>query len=175
MAANDDAIKSLAKKDGENNLRREIIKKAPRRAPSEGFDNKLFNLYLDMNVKASPTNPIPEGWYFDVDLGPYLTGDNQVLEDLYDGNIRIATPTYNKDSHTIRYKFVREVTKDTTLNVDQYLGFDTDNIGNKDSIDINIKVAPKNNPVQSMKTITVKKRYTFPSRIKIRSRRSRPR
>lgn len=111
-----------------------------------------------MNIKASPTNPIPEGWYFDVELGPYLKEDiGQAWNDLYDGNRLVAIPTYNKESNTIRYKFIREVTEDTTLTVNQNLGFDTESIGNKDSIDINIKVAPKNNPVQSMRTITVKK------------------
>ena len=162
MTANDAAIKALVEKDRKENFRPNNLRQDPRRAPSEGFDYKLFNLYLEMNVKASPENPIPEGWYFDVDLGPNLTGDNQVLKDLYYGNVRIATPTYNKDSHTIRYKFIREITNDTTLTVDQNLGFDTNNIGNKDSVDINIKVAPKNNPVQSMDTITVKKDASSP-------------
>ena len=162
IAANDDAIKSLAKKYGEKNIRREILKKAPQkaplRAPSASFDNKLFNLNLEMNIKASSTNPIPEGWYFDVELGPYLKEDiGQAWNDLYDGNKLVAIPTYNEESNTIRYKFIREVTKDTTLTVNQNLGFDTESIGNRDSIDINIKVAPKNSPVQSMRTITVKK------------------
>ena len=162
MTVNDAAIKALVENDRKENFRPNNLRQDPRRAPSEGFDYKLFNLYLEMNVKASPENPIPEGWYFDVDLGPNLTGDNQVLKDLYYGNVRIATPTYNKDSHTIRYKFIREITNDTTLTVDQNLGFDTNNIGNKDSVDINIKVAPKNNPVQSMDTITVKKDASSP-------------
>ena len=159
MADNDAAIKALVEKDRKENTGLNNLRQAPRRAPADNFGEKLFYLNLDMNVKASPTNPIPEGWYFDIDLGPYLKEDlGQPLNDITDEYGRtIAIPTYDKESHTIRYKFVREVTKDTTLTVDQYLGFDTTNIGDKDSIDINIKVAPKNNPVQSMKTITVKK------------------
>lgn len=160
MADNDTAIKALVEKDRIENTGLNNLRQAPRRAPADNFGEKLFHLNLDMNVKASQTNPIPEGWYFDIDLGPYLKEDlGQPLNDITDEYGRtIAIPTYDRGSHTIRYKFVREVTKDnTTLTVDQYLGFDTTNIENRDSIDINIKVAPKNNPVQSMKTITVRK------------------
>ncbi|WP_165442723.1 Ig-like domain-containing protein [Anaerococcus vaginimassiliensis] len=159
MTDNDAAIKALVEKDRKENTRLNNLRQEPARAPSNDFSNKLFHLNLDMNVKASPTNPIPAGWYFDVQLGSYLKEDiGQQLKDLTDENGRfVAYATYNKESHTIRYKFIRDITSETTLTVDQYLGFDTTNIGNKESIDINIKVAPKNNPVQSMDTITVKK------------------
>ncbi|MDU2202435.1 MAG: hypothetical protein E7E32_04800, partial [Anaerococcus hydrogenalis] len=69
---------------------------------------------------------------------------------------------YNKESHTIRYNFIRDITKETTLTIDQNLAFDKTEIKDKESVDIDIKVAPKNNPVQSMDTITVNKNDPSP-------------
>lgn len=153
MTENDSAIKALVEKDRNENFRANMLRQLPRKVPSNSWDGKLFHLNLEMNVKASPANPIPQGWYFDVQLGPYLKDDiGQVWNDLYDGNRLIASPVYYKDKHIIRYVFQTSVTKDTTLTVDQYLGFDLDNIGRQTEIDIDIKVAPKNNPIQSMPT-----------------------
>lgn len=153
MAENDSAIKALVEKDRNENFRANMLRQLPRKVPSNSWDGKLFHLNLEMNVKASPTNPIPQGWYFDVQLGPYLKDDiGQVWNDLYDGNRLIASPVYDKEKHTIRYVFQTSVTKSTTLTVDQYLGFDLANIGRQTEIDIDIKVAPKNNPIQSMPT-----------------------
>ena len=152
MTENDSAIKSLVEKDRNENFRANMLRQLPRKVPSNAWDGKLFHLNLEMNVKASPANPIPQGWYFDVQLGDYLTAENQVLNNLYDGNRLIASPVYDKDKHTIRYVFQTSVTKDAKLTVDQYLGFDLANIGQQTEIDIDIKVAPKNNPIQSMPT-----------------------
>lgn len=154
MTENDSAIKALVEKDRNENFRANMLRQLPRKVPSNSWDGKLFHLNLEMNVKASPANPIPQGWYFDVQLGPYLKDDiGQAWNDLYDDNGRlIASPVYDKDKHTIRYVFQTRVTKDTKLTVDQYLGFDLANIGRQTEIDIDIKVAPKNNPIQSMPT-----------------------
>ena len=153
MAENDSAIKALVEKDRDENFRANMLRQLPRKVPSNSWDGKLFHLNLEMNVKASPANPIPQGWYFDVQLGPYLKDDiGQAWNDLYDGNRLIASPVYDKAKHTIRYVFQTRVTKDTKLTVDQYLGFDLANIGRQTEIDIDIKVAPKNNPIQSMTT-----------------------
>lgn len=153
MAENDSAIKALVEKDRNENFRANMLRQLPRKVPSNSWDGKLFHLNLEMNVKASPANPIPQGWYFDVQLGPYLKDDiGQAWNDLYDGNRLIASPVYDKAKHTIRYVFQTIVTKDTKLTVDQYLGFDLANIGRQTEIDIDIKVAPKNNPIQSMTT-----------------------
>lgn len=153
MAENDSAIKALVEKDRNENFRANMLRQLPRKVPSNSWDGKLFHLNLEMNVKASPANPIPQGWYFDVQLGPYLKDDiGQTWNDLYDGNRLIASPVYDKAKHTIRYVFQTRVTKDTKLTVDQYLGFDLANIGRQTEIDIDIKVAPKNNPIQSMPT-----------------------
>lgn len=153
MTENDSAIKALVEKDRNENFRANMLRQFPRKVPSNSWDGKLFHLNLEMNVKASPANPIPQGWYFDVQLGPYLKDDiGQAWNDLYDGNRLIASPVYDKAKHTIRYVFQTSVTKDTTLTVDQYLGFDLANIGRQTEIDIDIKVAPKNNPIQSMPT-----------------------
>lgn len=155
MAENDSAIKALVEKDRNDNFRANMLRQLPRNVTSNSWDGKLFHLNLEMNVKASPANPIPQGWYFDVQLGPYLTAENQVLNDLYEGNRLIARPVYDKAKHTIRYVFQTSVTKPTTLKVDQMLGFDLANIGQEKEIDIDIKVAPKNNPIQSMETVHV--------------------
>lgn len=153
MAENDSAIKALVEKDRNENFRANMLRQLPRKVPSNSWDGKLFHLNLEMNVKASPANPISQGWYFDVQLGPYLKDDiGQAWNDLYDGNRLIASPVYDKAKHTIRYVFQTRVTKDTKLTVDQYLGFDLANIGRQTEIDIDIKVAPKNNPIQSMTT-----------------------
>ncbi|OFO41645.1 hypothetical protein HMPREF3045_01115 [Anaerococcus sp. HMSC075B03] len=153
MTENDSAIKALVEKDRNENFRANMLRQLPKKVPSNSWVGKLFHINLEMNVQASPANPIPQGWYFDVQLGPYLKEDiGQVWNDLYDGNRLIASPVYNKDKHTIRYVFQTKVTKPTKLTVDQYLGFDTDNIGTQKEIDIDIKVAPKNNPIQSMPT-----------------------
>ncbi|MDU4379023.1 MAG: SpaA isopeptide-forming pilin-related protein [Anaerococcus vaginalis] len=153
MTENDSAIKALVEKDRNENFRANMLRQLPRKVPSNSWDGKLFHLNLEMNVKASPANPIPQGWYFDVQLGPYLKDDiGQIWNDLYDGGRLIASPVYDKAKHVIRYVFQTRVTKDTKLTVDQYLGFDLKNIGAQRDIDIDIKVAPKNNPIQSMPT-----------------------
>lgn len=153
MTENDSAIKALVEKDRNENFRANMLRQFPRKVPSNSWDGKLFHLNLEMNVKASPANPIPQGWYFDVQLGPYLKDDiGQIWNDLYDGGRLIASPVYDKAKHVIRYVFQTRVTKDTKLTVDQYLGFDLKNIGVQRDIDIDIKVAPKNNPIQSMPT-----------------------
>lgn len=150
MTENDSAIKALVEKDGDENFRANMLRQLPRKVPSNSWDGKLFHLNLEMNVKASPANPIPEGWYFDVQLGPYLKDDiGQIWNDLYDGGRLIASPVYDKAKHVIRYVFQTRVTKDTKLTVDQYLGFDLKNIGEQRDIDIDIKV---DNPIQSMTT-----------------------
>ena len=155
MTANDAAIKAIVEKDREENDRPNNL----RQEEPNSWDNKLFHLNLKMEVKASTTNPIPAGWYFDVKVGPYLKEHpGKQIKDLTDESGRfVAYATYYDDGRYIRYNFIRDITKDTTLTVDQDLAFDTTVIGDKESVDINIKVAPKNNPVQSMDTITVKK------------------
>ncbi|WP_151409540.1 SpaA isopeptide-forming pilin-related protein [Anaerococcus sp. Marseille-P9784] len=154
MSDNNDAILALVGKDRNENYRPQNLMK------SDSFANKQFNLKAQMNVVASDKNPIPTGWYFDVEFGPYLYySENQPLNDLfYTGLGLVATAEYHEDglNHYIRYTFVKPVEKTISLDIDQNLKFDTDNIGSKQSVNIDIKVAPKNNPVQSMPTKTVK-------------------
>ena len=50
---------------------------------------------------------------------------------------------------------IRDSTK--TFNIDQLLAFDTDKIANREEIEINIVIAPKNYKVQKMPTIKVRK------------------
>ena len=122
------------------------------------FETKKFRLKTTMTAKAYPIWQIPVGWTFDVNIGPYLKPDpNYPLKKLYDpDNSKIvAEPSYNEATHTITYTYVKSISSTKTLDIDQYLAFDTDNIGTKDKIDINISVEPKNNPKQQMPTKTV--------------------
>ena len=150
MSSNDKAIKALVEKDRKENFRPLNL------AVSNTWGDKVFNLKTQMNVKASTTLPIPEGWYFDIKLGPYLKEKpDEKVKDLYYNGVHIATATYDQKGHFIRYKFITKVTKDKTLNIDQNLAFDEDSIGNRNPITVQIQAAPKNNPVQNAKPITV--------------------
>ena len=157
MTANDAAIKALVEKDRKENFRPLNL----REGESNSFDKKVFNLKATMDAKASLINPIPTGYYFDIKLGPYLQKNpNYELKDLYDGEGNlIATAGYyeNGDDHYIRYTYVKRITSDVRLTIDQNLAFVPKKIGDKEQITIQIKAAPKNNPVQSMKDIVVKK------------------
>ncbi|MDU2830037.1 MAG: SpaA isopeptide-forming pilin-related protein, partial [Anaerococcus sp.] len=158
MSENDKAIRNLVEKDRNENFRPNMLG-ALQGNESNSFADKTFHLKATMNVKATDINPIPTGWYFDVKVGPYLYySSNQPLNDLYfTGLGLVATAQYIEDGldHYIRYTFIKPVTKDISLDIDQNLKFDTANIGSNQSVDIDIKVAPKNNPVQSMKRKTV--------------------
>lgn len=158
MSENDKAIRDLVEKDRNENFRPNMLR-ALQGNESNSFADKTFHLKATMNVKATDINPIPTGWYFDVKVGPYLYySSNQPLNDLYfTGLGLVATAQYIEDGldHYIRYTFIKPVTKDISLDIDQNLKFDTANIGSNQSVDIDIKVSPKNNPVQSMKRKTV--------------------
>ncbi len=161
MTANDAAIKALVEKDREENFRPNVLATEP----SPSFKGKKFNLKTTMKVKASPGWPIPSGWYFDVNLGPYLKEDlGQQLKDLYHNGQLIATAQMLKigNDKVIRYTYVRKVTKSIDLNIDQALEFDANKIGDQNPITVKIKVAPKNNPVQTMPDIVVKRNQDSP-------------
>ena len=150
MSSNDKAIRALVEKDRKENFRPLNL------AVSNTWGDKVFNLKTQMQVKASPTLPIPEGWYFDIKLGPYLKEkSDEKVKDLYDNGNLIARATYDENGHFIRYKFISKVTTDKTLNIDQNLAFDEDSIGNRNPITVQIQAAPKNNPVQNAKPVTV--------------------
>ena len=161
MAANNDAINALVEKDRKENFRPLNLRKEE----SKSFAGKKFHLNTVMKVKASQAWPIPSGWYFDVNLGPYLKEDpGQLLNDLYHNGQLIATAQMLKigKDKVIRYTYVRKVTKSIDLNIDQNLEFDAYEIGNQDQITVKIKVAPKNNPVQTMPDIVVKRDQDSP-------------
>ena len=124
------------------------------------FANKKFLLKTQMTAKAVPVWKIPEGWTFDVNIGPYLKPDpDNPLKPMHDPNdpsVEVATPFYNELRHVITYTFTKDLNETKTLDIDQYLAFDTKSIGYRKEININITVSPKNYPVQSMPTIKVK-------------------
>ena len=127
------------------------------------FETKKFRLKTTMTAKAFPIWQIPEGWTFDVNIGRYLKPEydensQPILKKLYDPDNPkevIAEPKYNEATHTITYTYKKSLSSTKTLVIDQYLAFDTKEIGDKDKIDINISVEPKNNPKQQMPTKTV--------------------
>ena len=127
-------------------------------ASIDSLVNREFNLVTKMNVLAIPNWQIPAGWWFDINIGPYLKPDSKnPLKDLTDSNGNVvATPEYIQETNTIRYYFPKSVKLNTNLPIDQKLAFNTANIPQgAQSIDINISVKPKNNTRQSMPTITV--------------------
>ena len=150
MSSNDKAIKALVEKDRKENFRPLNL------AVSNTWGDKVFNLTTKMQVKASTTLPIPEGWHFDIKLGPYLKEkSDEKVKDIYDNGVLIARATYDQNGHYIRYKFISKVTSDKTLNIDQNLAFDEESIGTRNPITVQIQAAPKNNPVQNAKPVTV--------------------
>ena len=160
MTDNNDAINALVEKDRKENFRPLNL------MASNSWDDKVFNLKTEMNVKASKDWPIPSGWYFDVNLGPYLKEHpGQPLNDLYHdklGLVATAQMLRIGNDNVIRYTYIRRVTESIKLDIDQNLAFDKDAIGYQDPITINIKVAPKNNPVQDLYPITVSKDQESP-------------
>ncbi|WP_105301708.1 SpaA isopeptide-forming pilin-related protein [Anaerococcus marasmi] len=161
MTANDPAIKALVEKDRKENFRPNVLATVE----SKSFADKKFNLKAKISVKASNTQPIPQGHYVDVKVGPYLTKDaNEPIKDLTYNGKTVATGEYiaDGDNHYIRYTYVDKVTEDMDLNIDQILAFYTPNIGYVSYVDIDIKVAPKGNPVQSMPRITVRREDPSP-------------
>lgn len=131
------------------------------------FETKKFRLKTTMTAKAAPVWKIPKDWTFDVNIGPYLKPEydensEPILKPLYDPNYpgkEIATPSYieNEDGHIIRYTFNNSITETKKLDIDQLLAFDTEAIGDKDKINIDITVKPKDNPTQKMQPIIVRR------------------
>ena len=164
MAENDKSIRDFVEKDREENFRTLMLRQAASEV-SNSFADKKFNLKATIKVKATDKLPIPKGHYFDVKVGPYLTKDDK--EDIkaltYNGKI-IATGKYIEegDNHYIRYTYEDKVTEKIVLTIDQPLAFYTPNIGYVSYVDIDIKVAPKGNPVQSMPTKTVRRNDPSP-------------
>lgn len=138
-----------------------VLGNTPVQYTGASFETKKFRLKTTMTAKAIPTWKIPKDWTFDVNIGPYLKPDpNNPLKPLYDPNHPrevIATPTYNPTTHTITYTYKKDVLNTKKIDIDQLLAFDTDAIDNRNEIEINIVVAPKNNNEQKMPTITVRK------------------
>lgn len=125
------------------------------------FETKKFRLKTTMTAKAAPVWQIPIDWTFDVNIGPYLKPDpKNPLKSLYDPNnpsVEVARPKYDPDKHVIKYTFIKPLNNTKTFNIDQLLAFDTDKIANREEIEINIVIAPKNYKVQKMPTIKVRK------------------
>ena len=138
-----------------------VLGNTPVQYSGYSFETKKFRLKTTMTAKAAPVWQIPVDWTFDVNIGPYLKPDpNNPLKSLYDPNnpsVEVAIPKYDAKNHVIKYTFIKPLNNTKTFNIDQLLAFDTEAIGDKNEIEINIVVAPKNYKVQNMPTIKVKK------------------
>lgn len=155
MKANNDAIVAIVEKDREENFRPNVLA-----TTSPSFEGKEFNLKTTMKALASKANPIPGGYYFDIKVGKYLTlKQGDYIKPLEVGGKVVAVGQYfeNGDDHFIRYYYIDTLTSSVDIPIDQTLVFDTRNTQGKDSVDVVIQAQPKNNPLQTMKTITVKK------------------
>ena len=138
-----------------------VLGNTPVKYNGYSFETKKFRLKTTMTAKAFPVWQIPVGWTFDVKIGDYLKPDpNYPLKDLRDPDdpsVVIAKPTYNPNTHTITYTYAESISSTKTLDIDQYLAFDTKAIDDREEIEINIVVAPKDNKVQRIPTIKVRK------------------
>ena len=138
-----------------------VLGNTPVKYNGYSFETKKFRLKTTMTAKAAPVWQIPVGWTFDVKIGDYLKPDpNYPLKDLRDPDdpsVVIAKPTYNPNTHTITYTYAESISSTKTLDIDQYLAFDTKAIDDREEIEINIVVAPKDNKVQRIPTIKVRK------------------
>ena len=147
--------------EDDNSAIKLVLGNTPVQYSGYSFETKKFRLKTTMTAKAAPVWQIPKDWTFDVNIGPYLTLDPEnPLKPLYDPNnpsVEVAIPKYDAKNHVIKYTFIKPLNNTKTFNIDQLLAFDTKAIGNKEEIEINIVVAPKNYKVQNMPTIKVKK------------------
>lgn len=138
-----------------------VLGNTPVQYSGYSFETKKFRLKTTMTAKAFPIWQIPIDWTFDVNIGPYLKPDpKNPLKSLYDPNnpsVEVARPKYDPDKHVITYTFIKPLNNTKTFNIDQLLAFDTDKIANREEIEINIVIAPKNYKVQKMPTIKVRK------------------
>lgn len=138
-----------------------VLGNTPVQYSGYSFETKKFRLKTTMTAKAAPVWQIPIDWTFDVNIGPYLKPDpKNPLKSLYDPNnpsVEVATPSYDAKRHVITYTFIKPLNNTKTFNIDQLLAFDTDKIANREEIEINIVIAPKNYKVQKMPTIKVRK------------------
>ena len=139
---NAEAIQALVTKAKEEKTTGDVF------AVTNGFANKTFRLTTNMNVLSMPLWSIPSGWYFDINVGPYLYLDTKP-KDLYVNGNRVATAEYFSATNTIRYTFTQSVYKTTSIPINQDFKFNTEAIGDKNPIDIKISVKPKNNPAQT--------------------------
>lgn len=129
------------------------------------FETKKFRLKTKMTAKAAPVWRIEKGTTFTVNIGPYLkpeydNNSEPILNKLYDPDNPsdiIATPYYDAEKHIITYTYTKTISNTKKIDIDQMLAFDTEAIGDKKEIDVNITVTPKDNHEQKMPTIIVKR------------------
>ena len=147
--------------EDENATIKLVLGNTPVQYNGYSFETKKFRLKTTMTAKAAPVWQIPIDWTFDVNIGPYLKPDpKNPLKSLYDPNnpsVEVARPSYDAKNHVIKYTFIKPLNNTKTFNIDQLLAFDTDKIANREEIEINIVIAPKNYKVQKMPTIKVRK------------------
>lgn len=130
MKENDPKIKSLVEKTRKGNSIFRIFRAAD---PLEGAK---FNLKTVYNTSNS-FGPIRVGQFFDIKLDPKLTVyDTTSLPDVKHPNTGevIATPTYNPTTNTIRYKVVKRISDNLSLQLNIPVDYNVDYIRNQAKI-----------------------------------------
>ena len=153
---NAEAIGALVKKAQEEKNTGDVF------AVTSGFANKTFRLTTNMNVLSIPLWSIPAGWYFDINVGPYLYLNSKPNNLVVNGRT-VATAQYFPATNTVRYTFKERVYKTTSIPINQDFKFKTEAIGNRNPIDVKISVKPKNNPGQTQSYTVYKDSSKNPS------------
>ena len=123
MEDNEDAIKKLIDKDGEKNLRPNVLK-----GEEEGLENKKFTIRTVFKT-SNISGPIQNYQYFKIHLDDKLTvNDPSSLKSIkYNGRV-IARPTYDKGTNTIIYNIEGTIPDDIQVPINIDVDYNKENI-----------------------------------------------
>ena len=106
------------------------------RASNSPLDGKKFTIRTRFDTSTS-NGPIKAGQYFDIHLDEKLTvKDQSTLKNIVYNNQIIATPNYDKDSNTIRYKIVKDINENLNFPLNIDVDFNPDKIAENESFTV---------------------------------------
>ena len=127
MDDNKDAIKALIEKDADKNFDPKILM-ALMSSVEDTLKDKKFNIITRFDT-STRNGPIKAGQYFNIHLDDKLTVNNpSELKSIYNGNIEIARPTYDKTTNTIKYKILNEINENLQIRLNIPVDYNTDKI-----------------------------------------------
>lgn len=127
MEDNKDAIKALIEKDADKNFDPKILM-ALMSSVEDTLKDKKFNIITRFDT-STRNGPIKAGQYFNIHLDDKLTVNNpSELKSIYNGNIEIARPTYDKTTNTIKYKILNEINENLQIRLNIPVDYNTDKI-----------------------------------------------